>query len=157
MNASIIGFDLGDSLSLWAKLRLRLICLAAGKSYSNLMTMKEYESMLISVGYAQEDIYLEDVSEHTFAGVTEFLRAKEAELNKYGMTMGRFKTPGKVSDWWAKSGAIKVRCFAAATSMIRFLDISRYDVTTRARQCGPLLHGPEFRTTSMSLLRIPNM
>ncbi|QGA14743.1 hypothetical protein EYB26_002399 [Talaromyces marneffei] len=109
MNASIMGFDLllGDSLSLWGNLRLRLICLAAGIPYANLMTVKEYENMLTSVGYAHENIKLEDVSHHTFAGVAEFLRAKEAELNKYGMTMGRLKMPGKVFDWWAKSGAVK--------------------------------------------------
>jgi hypothetical protein len=109
MNASIMGFDLllGDSLSLWERVRLRLICLAAGMPYANLMTKKEYERMLISVGYAQENIELEDVSDHTFAGVADFLRAKEAELNKYGMTMGRLKTPGKIFDWWAKSGVIK--------------------------------------------------
>jgi hypothetical protein len=109
MNASIMGFDLllGDSLSLWERLLLRLICIVAGIPYANLMTKKEYESMLMSVGYAQDNIELEDVSDHTFAGIADFLRAKEAELNKYGMTMGRLKAPGKVFDWWAKSGVIK--------------------------------------------------
>ncbi|GAM37175.1 hypothetical protein TCE0_022r06868 [Talaromyces pinophilus] len=109
MKASIMGFDLllGDSLSLWERLLLRLICIVAGIPYANLMTKKEYESMLMSVGYAQDNIELEDVSDHTFAGIADFLRAKEAELNKYGMTMGRLKAPGKVFDWWARSGVIK--------------------------------------------------
>ncbi|KUL83737.1 hypothetical protein ZTR_08646 [Talaromyces verruculosus] len=109
MNASIMAFDLllGDSLSLWDKLRLRLICIVAGIPYANLMTKKEYEGMLISVGYAQENIELVDISDHTFAGIADFLRVKEAELNKFGMTMGRLKTPGRIFDWWAKSGVVK--------------------------------------------------
>lgn len=109
MNASIMAFDLllGESLSLWERIRLRLICIVSGIPYANLMTKKEYESMLIRVGYAKDNIELVDVSDHTFAGIADFLRVKEAELNKFGMTMGRLKTPGKIFDWWAKSGVIK--------------------------------------------------
>lgn len=109
MQASLMAFDLlmGESASFWDKLYLRLICLVSGMPYSNFMTIKEYEAMLVHAGYEPERICMEDISEHVFAGIAEYIRTREAELRLYGMTLGKYKAPGKIFDWWAKSGVIK--------------------------------------------------
>lgn len=109
MQASIMAFDLliSDSASFWDLTRLRLMCLVTGIPYSNFKTMEEYKAMLGLAGYDQALVEMRDISEHVFAGLAHYIRAKEAELNVYGMTVGKFKSPAKVFDWWATSGVVR--------------------------------------------------
>lgn len=104
-----MAFDLllSDTPSFWDKLRIRAICLVAGMPFSNLLTKKGYEDMLVQVGYERDMIEMRDVSEDVFAGIAGYIREKDAELGKFGMGVGKFKGPAKVFDWWARSGVIR--------------------------------------------------
>ncbi|CRG91372.1 hypothetical protein PISL3812_08420 [Talaromyces islandicus] len=115
MQASIMAFDLllSESASLWDRCRLRLMCLFTGIPYSNFLTEKEYRAMMSLAGYEQDMIDMQDISEDVFAGIAGYIRTKEAELEMYGMTVGKFKAPAKVFDWWAKSGVVKGYVVAA--------------------------------------------
>ena len=109
LQASFMAFDLllSDTPSFWDKLRIRAICLVAGMPFSNLLTKKGYEDMLVQVGYERDMIEMRDVSEDVFAGIAGYIREKDAELGKFGMGVGKFKGPAKVFDWWARSGVIR--------------------------------------------------
>ncbi|KAH8703652.1 hypothetical protein BGW36DRAFT_369692 [Talaromyces proteolyticus] len=109
MQASIMAFDLllSESASLWDRFRLRLMCLVAGIPYSNFMTEKEYRAMLGLAGYEQDMIDMQNISKDVFAGIADYIRRRELELETYGMTVGKFKAPAKVFDWWARSGVVQ--------------------------------------------------
>lgn len=109
MQASIMAFDLllSDSASYWDKFYLRLICLVAGMPYSNFMTTSEYKAMLALAGYEEDSIEMQDISEHVFTGIADFIRTKEADLGRYGMTVGKFKGPASIFDWWGRSGVVR--------------------------------------------------
>ncbi|OKL57793.1 hypothetical protein UA08_07020 [Talaromyces atroroseus] len=109
MQASIMAFDLlmSDNASLWDRFRLRLMCLFTGIPYSNFMTKKEYKAMLTLAGYEHSMIEMQDISEHVFSGIANYIRTKEAELGVYGMTLGKFKAAGNAFGWWATTGVVK--------------------------------------------------
>lgn len=109
MQASIMAFDLllGESPSFWDKLYLRLICLVSGMPWSNFMSKTEYESMLVDAGYQRDQILMEDVSENVFSGIASFIKTREEQLKIYGMSLGKYKGPGEIFDWWAKSGVVR--------------------------------------------------
>jgi hypothetical protein len=109
MQASIIAFDLllSESASFWDKSYLRLVCLVVGVPYSNFMTTRQYKTMLSLAGYAEDSINMEDISEHVFTKIAGFIRIREAELGKYGLTVGKFKGLANVFDWWGRSGVVK--------------------------------------------------
>lgn len=109
LQASFMAFDLllSDTPSFWDKLRMRAICLVAGMPFSNLLTKKGYEDMLVEVGYERGMIEMRDVSEDVFGGIAGYIREKDAELGRFGMGVGKFKGPAKVFDWWARSGVIR--------------------------------------------------
>lgn len=109
IQASIMAFDLlmSESASLWDRCRLRLMCLVTGIPYSNFITEKEYRAMLALAGYEQDMIDMQDISEDVFAGIADYIRTREAGLEMYGMTVGKFKAPAKIFDWWARSGVVK--------------------------------------------------
>lgn len=109
IQASIMAFDLllSDSASFWDKLRLRLICLVTGIPYTNFVTRNEYEDMLVCAGYPRDLIEMEDISEHVFSGLATYISEHDRELRTYGMTVGKFKGPAKVFNWWATSGVVR--------------------------------------------------
>ncbi|KAE8310879.1 hypothetical protein BDV41DRAFT_359460 [Aspergillus transmontanensis] len=109
MRASIMAFDLliSESASLWEKLVLRLMCLISGMPYSNFLTEEEYVNMLVRAGYEHEMIEMRDISEHVFAGIASYIRKQEAELKRYGMTVGKFKSAAKAFNWWARTGVLR--------------------------------------------------
>lgn len=109
LQASFMAFDLllSDTPSFWDKLRMRAICLVAGMPFSNLLTKKGYEDMLVEVGYELGMIEMRDVSEDVFGGIAGYIREKDAELGRFGIGVGKFKGPAKVFDWWARSGVIR--------------------------------------------------
>jgi hypothetical protein len=109
IQASIMAFDLllSDSASFWDKLRLRLICLVTGIPYTNFVTRNEYEDMLVCAGYQRDLIEMQDISEHVFNGLAKYISEQDRELRTYGMTVGKFKGPAKVFNWWATSGVVR--------------------------------------------------
>ncbi|KAE8145396.1 hypothetical protein BDV25DRAFT_164778 [Aspergillus avenaceus] len=109
MQASFMAFDLliSDSASTWHKLILRLMCLVSGIPFSNFLTREEYEAQLVRAGYALDQIEMRDISEHVFAGIAGYIRRQDAELKKYGMTVGKFKGAAKAFGWWARTGLVR--------------------------------------------------
>ncbi|KAE8136930.1 hypothetical protein BDV38DRAFT_293677 [Aspergillus pseudotamarii] len=109
MRASIMAFDLliSESASLWEKLVLRLMCLISGMPYGNFLTEEEYVNMLVQAGYEHDMIEMRDISEHVFAGIANYIRKQDAELKRYGMTVGKFKGAAKAFNLWAKTGVLR--------------------------------------------------
>ncbi|GIK03721.1 hypothetical protein Aspvir_007795 [Aspergillus viridinutans] len=109
MQASIMAFDLllSDQATPWERFVLRLMCLVAGIPYGNFVTKKGYQRNLTQAGYESNLIEMRDISEHVFPGIANFLRKQDAELSKYGMTIGRFKGAAKAFDWWAQTGVVR--------------------------------------------------
>lgn len=109
MRASIMAFDLliSESASSWEKLVLRLMCLISGMPYSNFLTEEEYMNILVQAGYEHDMIEMRDISEHVFAGIANHIRKQDAELKRYGMTVGKFNAAAKAFNWWAKTGVLR--------------------------------------------------
>lgn len=109
MQASIMAFDLliSESASFWEKLILRSMCLISGMPYSNFLTKEDYEDMLVQAGYERDMIEMRDISEHVFTGIASYIRKQDAELRRYGMTVGRFKGAARAFNWWARTGVVR--------------------------------------------------
>ncbi|KAA8647945.1 uncharacterized protein ATNIH1004_003827 [Aspergillus tanneri] len=109
MRASFMAFDLiiSDRATFWEKLILRSICLVTGIPYSNFLSRKEYENMLVEAGYDCNMIVMRDITEYVFKGIAGYIWSKDRELRRYGMHVGKFRGPAKVFDWWADSGAVR--------------------------------------------------
>ncbi|KAL4976606.1 hypothetical protein BDW66DRAFT_166393 [Aspergillus desertorum] len=109
MQASIMAFDLllSDQATLWERFILRMMCLLAGLPYGNFVTKEGYRKILTQAGYDRDLIEMRDISGHVFSGIAGFLRKKDAELSRYGMTVGKFKGPAKAFDWWAQTGVVR--------------------------------------------------
>ncbi|PKY01912.1 hypothetical protein P168DRAFT_272668 [Aspergillus campestris IBT 28561] len=111
MRASFMAFDLliSDRASLRDRLILRSMCLVTGIPYSNFMTRKEYEDMLVETGYERDMVDMKDISEHVFAGIARDIWKKDEVFKRYGvsMGMGKFRGAAKVFNWWAKSGVVR--------------------------------------------------
>ncbi|PKX93157.1 uncharacterized protein P174DRAFT_372772 [Aspergillus novofumigatus IBT 16806] len=109
MQASIMAFDLllSDQATPWERFVLRLMCLVAGMPYGNFVTKTGYKRILTQAGYESTLIEMRDISEHVFPGIANFLRKQDAELSKYGMTIGRYKGAANAFDWWGQTGVVR--------------------------------------------------
>lgn len=104
-----MAFDLllSEHATLWEKFVLRLMCLVAGMPYGNFVTKTGYKQILKHAGYESTLIEMRDISEHVFPGIARFLRKQDAELSKYGMTIGRYKGAANAFDWWGQTGVVR--------------------------------------------------
>ena len=118
MQASIMAFDLvlGDSVSVWNQLLLRIICWLTGTPFANFLTRVEYEEMLVGAGYAREKIEWRDISEYAFDGIARFIGKKDEELRRFKMGVGKFKGAQYVFNWWARSDVVRGMVFVARKS-----------------------------------------
>jgi hypothetical protein len=109
MQASIMTFDLllSDQATPWERFVLRLMCLISGMPYGNFVTKTGYQRILTQAGYDSNLIEMRDISVHVFPGIAKFLRKQDAELSKYGMTIGKFKGAAKAFDWWGQTGVVR--------------------------------------------------
>jgi hypothetical protein len=109
MQASIMAFDLllSDQATPWERFVLRLMCLVAGMPYGNFVTKTGYKKILTEAGYESTLIEMRDISEQVFPGIAKFLRKQDAELSKYGMTIGRYKGAANAFDWWGQTGVVR--------------------------------------------------
>ncbi|CAG7978812.1 unnamed protein product [Penicillium salamii] len=105
LQASFMAFDLliGESVTWWQKLLLRIVCLGTNAPFGNFITEKEYVDMLFAVGYKRENIEVRDVSKFVFGGLADFLAVRK----EYGMPMGKFGMARRVFDWWAVTGVVR--------------------------------------------------
>lgn len=100
-----MAFDLliGENVTWWQKLLLRIVCLGTNAPFGNFITEKEYIDMLVAVGYKRENIEVRDVSKFVFGGLAGFLAVRK----EYGMPMGKFGMARRVFDWWAATGVVR--------------------------------------------------
>ncbi|KAF7589991.1 hypothetical protein BBP40_003435 [Aspergillus hancockii] len=109
MQASVMAFDLllSDQATLWERFVLWLMCLFTGIPYGNFVTKEGYRRILTQAGYDSNLIELRDISGYVFSGIADFLRKRDTELSRYGMSVGKFKGPAKAFNWWAESGVVR--------------------------------------------------
>ncbi len=112
LNASYMAFDLlkadGDQRpSIKQRLLLRLVCAITSIPYKNLMTQREYESMLVEAGYAIEDIQIQDISQFVFEPVVKFMIRQHKQLRLLGQSLGPLRVAKWIFGWWAKTGVIR--------------------------------------------------
>lgn len=90
LDASFMAFDLilNDNASAWDKLLARAGCVMMGCPVYTFMTEKEYKDQLVSAGYDRSLVSIQDISDHVFRGVTEYLERQERGLAQYGVSMG---------------------------------------------------------------------
>lgn len=105
LQASFMAFDLliGESVTWWERLLLRIVCLGTNAPFGNFITEKEYVDMLVAAGYERDKIEVRDVSKFVFAGLAGFLGVRK----EYGMPMGKFGMARRVFDWWAVRGVVR--------------------------------------------------
>jgi hypothetical protein len=105
LEASFMAFDLliGDSVSWWERLLLRIVCWGTNAPFGNFVTKTEYVDMLVGVGYKREGIEVKDVSKFVFGGLAGFLKVGR----DYGVGMGKFGMARKVFEWWATRGVVR--------------------------------------------------
>lgn len=109
LDASLMAYDLciaGD-LSVKQRLAIRLMAFFGQSPFANFVTIEEYRERLVKAGYSRENIEIRDISEHVFNPLAGFLKKKEAELQQYGMSIGRFRHAAKMFAWWGRSGVIR--------------------------------------------------
>ena len=109
LRASLMAFDLmlADHASRFDRALLTVVSLFTGTPYANFLTAAQYHKMLVSAGYAEENIEFRDVSEHVFAPLARFLNQREKELSSIGLRFGAFRAARWIFRWWGKSGVVR--------------------------------------------------
>lgn len=98
---------LGDKLTIFERLLMRLICFLTVSPFCNFMTAREYAENLSQAGFEQLEI--EDISRHVFPGLSEFIILHKRELGIYGIS-GKwigYLVFARVLRWWWTSKAVK--------------------------------------------------
>ena len=98
---------LGDKITTFERLLMRLICLLTGSPFCNFMTAREYSENLSQAGF--EGVEMEDISRHVFPGLSEFIILHKRELGIYGIS-GKwigYLVFSRVLRWWWTSKAVK--------------------------------------------------
>lgn len=112
LHASYMAFDLmradgNETPSLFQRFLLRFICTATSTPHKNLMTATQYREMLISAGYAPEDIEIRDISKYVFQPLAQFMERKDDQLRTFGQGLGPLRIAKWVFGWWGRSGVIR--------------------------------------------------
>jgi hypothetical protein len=109
LGASLMAFDLciAENLSVRQRIILRLMAFFGQSPLANWVTIQEYRERLVVAGYARERIEIRDISEHVFGPLAGFLRKREVELEKYGLSIGRFRYAAKMFAWWGRTGMVR--------------------------------------------------
>ncbi|KAF8423272.1 hypothetical protein EV426DRAFT_534422 [Tirmania nivea] len=94
LQSNLLAFDLlrpSSRMSVTQSLFLRAFCIAASIPYHNLLTKEEYIHMLVTqVGYHEEEIIIEDISDFVFPGLASFVSRRTREMEKIGMKWRRW-------------------------------------------------------------------
>lgn len=110
LDASIMAFDLllGENISKLDKLFLRLISRLLSAPFTNFITQEEYRAQLGQCGYDQEKIAIQDITQHVFQGLSDFLVRQDAGLRQIGVTsFMRFRLAGKLFGWFSKGNVVR--------------------------------------------------
>ncbi|OBT70260.1 hypothetical protein VE03_00243 [Pseudogymnoascus sp. 23342-1-I1] len=109
LGASLMAFDLctAENLSVRQRLVVRLMAFFGQSPVANWLTIEEYREQLVKAGYARDKIEIRDISEHVFSPLAGFLRKREAELQQYGLSIGRFRYAAGMFAWWGRTGVVR--------------------------------------------------
>jgi hypothetical protein len=109
LGASLMAYDLciAENLSVGQRLILRLMAFFGQSPFANWVTIGEYRERLVVAGYAQEKIEIRDISEDVFDPLAKFLRKREVELERYGLSIGRFQYTARMFSWWRRTGVVR--------------------------------------------------
>lgn len=109
INASLMAFDLciAEDLSMWQRLMVWLMALFGQSPFANWVTIRQYRERLVLAGYDSERIEIRDISEHVFGPLAGYLKRREAELERYGLSIGRFRYAAKMFAWWSRTGIVR--------------------------------------------------
>ncbi|KFY43390.1 hypothetical protein V495_03979 [Pseudogymnoascus sp. VKM F-4514 (FW-929)] len=109
LDASLMAFDLciDENLSVKQCMILRLMSFFGQSPYANWLTIQEYRERLVLAGYSQEKIEIHDISEHVFTPLAGFLKRREVEVGKYGLSIGRFRYAAGMFSWWGRTGMVR--------------------------------------------------
>ncbi|RPB24964.1 hypothetical protein L211DRAFT_783808 [Terfezia boudieri ATCC MYA-4762] len=110
LQSNLLAFDLlrpSSGTSVTQSLFLRAVCIAASIPYHNLLTKEEYIHMLVTkVGYHEEEIIIEDISDFVFSGLAGFISRRTKEMEKIGMKWKRW-AGFKVFVWVLQTGLLR--------------------------------------------------
>jgi hypothetical protein len=109
LDASLMAFDLclAENLSLSQRIILKLMAFFGQSPFTNWVTVQAYRERLVDAGYSPDMIEIRDISEHVFGPLAVFLKKREAELEQYGLSIGRFRYAAKMFAWWCRTGVVR--------------------------------------------------
>ncbi|KAL7924597.1 hypothetical protein ACQKWADRAFT_271342 [Trichoderma austrokoningii] len=109
MEANVMAFDLilGDGVSLWQTLAVRLLGFILLCPWQTFLTEEQYRDQLVECGYDRGDIEVRDVSDHVFAGLAGFLQRQDAALRPYGISLTGYSVVGRVYGWLDRTRVLK--------------------------------------------------
>ncbi|KXJ88614.1 hypothetical protein Micbo1qcDRAFT_151082 [Microdochium bolleyi] len=109
LRADLAAFDilLSDNATAWQALKLRALGRLSGCPWNAFLTEHEYRTMLVAAGYAAEDIVIQDITEHVFGPLSEFMREQQVRLENIGLKMGSLRVAGSLFAWWARSRVVR--------------------------------------------------
>ncbi|GAA5850113.1 hypothetical protein JCM8547_001016 [Rhodosporidiobolus lusitaniae] len=100
-------------LTLLDRILLRLLCLAAGLPYANLLTASQYRASLVAAGFDTDDIEMQDISEHVWPGFLAWMDKREDELGRSRNVLGNawngLRGYAKVVRWYSGSNGGRSR------------------------------------------------
>lgn len=104
-----MAFDLilSPNISTFDRVKLWIVSLFLSAPFSNFMTESEYRRQLKASGYSSDRIMMEDISEHCFDKLAQFLDRREKELNKVGIdSFERFRLAKQMFRWFARGKVV---------------------------------------------------
>jgi hypothetical protein len=98
LGASIMAFDLilSPDISTSNRIKLWIISLFISAPLSNFMIESEYRRQLQASGYSEDKIVMEDITEHCFSKLAQFLDRREQDLSKSRHSFIREVSTGEV-------------------------------------------------------------
>ncbi|KAF1813404.1 FAD/NAD(P)-binding domain-containing protein [Eremomyces bilateralis CBS 781.70] len=118
LDASLMTFDLvlADDVSSLSRLALSMVAKMLGCPFGAFMPVREYREMLRTAGYEDDKIQIQDISEHVFEPLSQFIERQTVVLQKVGINIGKFALAKHLFRWWANSGSVRGMMVVARTS-----------------------------------------
>ncbi|KAF2264621.1 hypothetical protein CC78DRAFT_494731 [Lojkania enalia] len=107
LQASFMAFDLciADHVAVHNRVLLRVLTKVMGAPWANFVTAEQYRTKLIEAGY--KDVTVNDISEHVFEPLANFLDDRHRRLRFIGYGLGSFHAAKWMFRWWANSGVMR--------------------------------------------------
>jgi hypothetical protein len=98
---------LGDNVSAFQRLLLRLITLLTGAPFSNFKNIEDYRSDFVNERF--ESVKIEDISKEVLPGLQSFIHRHRQEMKDFGIS-GKwtgYLVFAKVLSWWWRSKVVR--------------------------------------------------